>query len=287
MKQCPQCLAEYENTVNFCAKEGRSLIGKSTTGMRLCPHCANSIEEDATNCSYCNADLLLQFFPQWLKRDKSPSKPRLGSDNNKKFSIPSQFIWMAAMVVMALIGFFAGGYIQRNQLLLSSQANLKALQVKDQMIQSQEAQLAQTRQQLNENSHQLAEIKTKLEESQKELSAAQQRLRVTTREIDRLKASRSLAATRTPSPAPGRAAGSLATPVAARPTAEPGVYETTRETSVYEGPSSAARVVSQISRGTRINVVSSAGDWLEVRSKRGNPPGYVRSDDARLIGRAN
>jgi hypothetical protein len=36
-----------------------------------------------------------------------------------------------------------------------------------------------------------------------------------------------------------------------------------------------------------INVVSSAGGWLEVRSKRGNPPGYVRSDDARLIDGAN
>ncbi len=191
------------------------------------------------------------------------------------------------MVVMALVGFFAGGYIQRNQLLLSSQANLKELQAKNQMIQSQEAQLAQTRQQLNENSNQLAETKTKLEESQKELSAAQQRLTVATREIDHLKASRSLAATRTPSRARGAVAASLPAPVAARPTAEPGVYQTTRATSVYEGPSSASRVVSQISRGTRINVVSSTGDWLEVRSKRGNPPGYVRSDDARLIGRAN
>ena len=264
-----------------------SLIGNSTARTRLCPHCANSIEEGATNCSYCKADLLLQFIPQWLKRDESPSKPGLGSDNNKRFSIPSKFIWMAAMLGIALVGFFAGGYVQRSQLLLSSQANLKELQAKDQMIKSQEAQLAQTRQQLNENSIQLAEIKTKLEESQKELSVAQQRLRVATREVDRLKASRSLAATRTPSPAPSRAAASLPAPVSARRTAEPGVYETTRATSVYEGPSSASRVVSQISRGTRINVVSSAGDWLEVRSKRGNPPGYVRSDDARLIGRVN
>ncbi|HZA56243.1 MAG TPA: SH3 domain-containing protein, partial [Candidatus Udaeobacter sp.] len=79
---------------------------------------------------------------------------------------------------------------------------------------------------------------------------------------------------------------SVPQPVARR-TAEPGVYETTRATSVYENPSSASRVISQISSGTRINVVSSAGGWLEVRSKRGNPPGYVRSDDARLTDRAN
>jgi hypothetical protein len=262
------------------------LIGKSTTRARLCPYCANSIAEDATNCSYCKADLSSQFIPQWLKRDEPASEPRVGSDNHKRFSIPPKFIWMAAILVVALIAFFAGGYIQRSQLLQSSQANLKQLQAKDQMFQSQEAQLAQTRRQLNENSNQLAEIKTKLEESQKELSLTRQRLGVATREVDRLNASRSPAARRTSSRAPDMPA-SLPAPVAARRTAEPGVYETTRQTSVYQDPSPASRVVSQISRGTRIDVVRSAGDWLEVRSKRGNPPGYVRSDDARLIGRAN
>jgi multidrug efflux pump subunit AcrA (membrane-fusion protein) len=258
------------------------MIGKSTTRMRLCPHCANSIEEDATNCSYCKTDLLSQPVPQRLKRDEPWSEPRLGADNHKRSSIPSKFIWTAAMLVTALIAFFAGGYIQRNQLLLSTQVNLKQLQAKDQMIQSQEAQLAQARQQLNENSNQLTEMKTKLEESQKELSAMQRRLGVATREVDRLNASRSVAVRRTASRSPDTAA-SFPAPVAGRRTAEPGVYETTRETSVYENPSSASRVISQISRGTRINVVSSSGDWLEVRSKRGNPPGYVRSDDARLM----
>jgi len=183
-----------------------------------------------------------------------------------------------------LIAFFAGGYVKRSQLLSSSQANLKELQAKTQVIQSQDAQLAKTRQQLDENSSQLAEIKTKLEQSQKELSLTQQRLGVATRELDRLKATRSPAVTRTRSRAPDTAV-SLPAPVASRRTAEPGVYETTRTTSVYEDPSSASRVVSQIGRGTRINVVSSAGDWLQVRSQHGNPPGYVRSDDARLIGR--
>jgi uncharacterized protein YgiM (DUF1202 family) len=168
--------------------------------------------------------------------------------------------------------------------MLASRANFKELQAKDQMIQSQEAQLAQTRQQLNETSNQLAEIKTKLEQNQKELSTTQQRLGVATREADRLKVSRSVAATRIPARAPA-AAASLPATAAARRTAESGVYETTRATSVYEGPSSASRVLSQISRGTRINVVSSAGDWLQVQSKHGNPPGYVRSDDARLVGR--
>src|SRR5262245_21312934 len=139
------------------------------------------------------------------------------------------------MLVTALIAFFAGVYIQRNQLLLSMQAHLKQLQAKNQMIQSQEAQLAQARQQLNENSNQLTEMKTKFEESQKELSAMQRRLGVATHEVDRLKASRSVAARRTASSAPDTAA-SFPAPMAGRRTPEPGVYETTRETAVYENP---------------------------------------------------
>lgn len=187
------------------------------------------------------------------------------------------------MLVVAVNAFFAGGYRQRSELALSSQANLKQLQGKDQMIQSQEGQLAQTRQQLNDTSNQLAEMKTKLEASQKELSLAKQRVSAAAQQIDRPTASRSPVAKRTASRATDTA-GSIPQPATARQTATPGVYETTRATSVYENPSSAARIISQIGSGTRINVVGSAAGWLEVRSKHGNPPGYVRADDARVIG---
>lgn len=261
------------------------MIGKSsTTPTQLCPYCANSIEENAAKCPYCKADLLSQSVPQWLRRDEPLSETRVGSNSNKKFPIPSKFMWAAAMLVVALTAFFAGGHIQRSEQLLSSEAYLKQLKAKDQIIQSQETQLADTRKQLNDNSNQLAEVKTKLEENQKELSATRQRLGVATREADRLNATRSVAVRRTASRAPD-AAPSF--PAATRRTAEPGVYETTQATSVYENPSSGSRVIAQVSRGTRINVVSSAGDWLEVRSKHGNPPGYVRSSNARLIGGVN
>lgn len=259
------------------------MIGKSTTRTRLCPYCANSIAEDATDCAYCKTDVSSHYVPQWLKRDESSSEPRINPEKHMKSKIPTKIIWPAAMLAIALMAFFAGGYMQRNQLLLSSQANLKQLQTKDQMIQSQEAQLAQTRQQLNENSTQLGEMKTKLEESQKELTLTQQRLGAATRQVDRLNTGGSVAPRRAASRAPDTAA-SLPQPVAARRAAASGVYETTRPTSVYEDASSTSRVISQIDSGTRINVVSSAAGWLEVRSKRGNPPGYVRSDDARQIG---
>jgi hypothetical protein len=192
---------------------------------------------------------------------------------------------MGAMFVVALIAFFAGSYIQRSELSLSSQANLKQLQAKDQMIQNQETQLAQTRQQLNDRSNELAEMKTKLDESRKELSLAQQRLSAAAHQVDRQNMNRAPIARTNAGRGPSSVA-SLPQP-AARRTGDAGVYETTRPTSLHENPSSASRVVAQISGGTRINVVNAAGGWLEVHSKRGNPPGYVRSDDARPIGRAN
>jgi SH3 domain-containing protein len=262
------------------------LIGESTVRARLCPQCANSIQEEATNCPYCKADLLMHFIPKWLKRDGPASEPRLGPNRRKKSWMPPQVIWITATVAIVVLAFFAGGYMKRSQLLASSQAALKELQAKTQMVQSQESQLAKTKQQLDENSNQIGELKTKLDESQKELLLARQRLEVAARELDRLKATRSVAATRTRTRA-SQTGTSIPAPPQSRQTAEPGVYETTRPTSVYEDPSPTSRVLSQINRGTRINVVSSSGDWLQVRSNRGNPPGYVRSDDARLIGRPN
>jgi hypothetical protein len=262
------------------------MIGESTTQTRLCPYCANSIEEAAAKCSYCKADLLSGIAPKWLNRNETSSEPRVDMNSKKKIPIPAKFIWSVALLVVVLLAFFTGGYLQRSELSAISQANLNRLRAKDQVIQSQEAQLAQTRKQLEDNSNQLVEVKRKLEESQKALSASQQRLTLASREVDRSNATRSVAVRRTASRGPDTIT-SYPAPQAARRTVEPGVYEITRATSVYENPSSGARVISQIDKGTRINVVSSAGDWLEVRSNRGNPPGFVRFDDAQPIGRAN
>jgi cytoskeletal protein RodZ len=263
------------------------MIGISTAQTRLCPACANSIAEEATNCPYCKADVSSQFAPKWLKREESSPEPRSGAESHRRFAIAPKFIWLSAMVVLALLAFFAGGYLQRSQQSLLSQAYSKRLQEKDQTIQTQEAQLAQTRQQLNDNSTQLAEMKSKLDASQKEVSLAQQRLGAAARQVDHSNASRSPVVRRTSTRAPD-ATAPLPQPVAARrTTSAAGAYETTRPTSVHEDPSSSSRVITQIDKGTRINVVSSAGEWLEVRSKRGNPPGYIRSDDARPSGAVN
>ncbi len=245
---------------------------------RLCPNCANSVAEDAPKCPYCKAELSSDFTPQWLKRDDSLGEPRVGPTGAGKFPLSAKFVWPAAMLVIALAAFFLGSYIQRRQQALTAQAYAKQLQTKEQMIQSQETQLAEARKKLDDSTNQITEMKMKLESSQKELAAAQQHLaqaRATERAVATRRAAAPVSNAAAPiSPAPRRAADS-------------GVYETTQATSVYENPSSTARVISQIGRGTRINVVNATGAWLEVRSRHGNPPGYVRADDARPITRVN
>ena len=67
--------------------------------------------------------------------------------------------------------------------------------------------------------------------------------------------------------------------------ANPGTYETIRPTTLFEKPSGSSRAVSNIGDGTKFNVVGSSGDWLEVRSRLGNPPGFIRRDDAKPVER--
>lgn len=249
-----------------------------TVETRLCPNCANSISGDAAKCPYCKTEVSPDSTPQWLKRNESAGEPRVGPNRASKFPVSSKFVWPAAMLVIALAAFFLGSYIQRRQQLLTAQAYAKQLQAKEQMLQTQETQLAETRKRLDENTNQMTEMKMKLEGSQKELAAAQQHV------VEARAAARSAVARRTAAPVSNAAAPISPAP---RRSADSGVYETTQATSVYENPSSTARVISQIGRGTRINVVNSSGAWLEVRSRHGNPPGYVRADDARPITRVN
>lgn len=259
---------------------------ESTAAFRLCPNCANSINENAEQCPYCKADLLLGIAPKWLNRNEGSSESRGILKTERKFSIPAKLIWPAALIASVLVAFFAGGYSQRSELAALSLSNSKQLQAKEQIIQSQQEQLALAQKKLGDSSNQVAELQSKLQKTQKELGANQQRLPAVTREAKNLSTARSASLRRTATHGPD-AGQSYPQPSTPKRIAETGVYETTKATSVHENPSSNSRAISQIGRGTRINVVNAAGDWLEVRSKHGNPPGYVRADDARLIARAN
>ena len=262
------------------------MIEQSTAGARLCPNCANTIAENAVKCPYCKAEFSADFVPDWLNRSTPISERPTALNRIKKSPIPARFVWPATTLVLVLVAFYVGAYIQRREMALTAEAYSKRLQTRDQMIQNQETQMSRLRQQLADNTNQLDDLKTKLEASQKTATATQQRLVAANHEVERLNTTRSTAATRVVSRAPA-SARSYPTPSSAARQVEAGVYETVRQTSVYDNPSSQARVISQIRGGTRINVVSSSGDWVEVRSKHGNPPGYIRSDDARPVSRTN
>ena len=285
MKQCPDCSTQYEDNVSFCPKDGRALVAKTTMSTRLCPQCANSIAAEATQCPYCKENLGPTAAFQWPTREEpalAARSPRAGS----KISTVSLVV-----LIIALLFFGAGLFLflqpgQRAEAPTALQDTGKEIQDRDQKIQSLDSELSRVRQQLTERSEQVTELQTKLDETQKDLSTMQQRLAIANREVERVASSRASQPAPPPRPA-DRLPPASPPPPPPRRAVPPGTYETVRATSVYEEPSDTSRVVSKIPRGTRFEVVRSTGDWLEVRSKHGNPPGFVRVDDAMFVSQAN
>jgi hypothetical protein len=154
-----------------------------------------------------------------------------------------------------------------------------------------ESELAKLREGNQGSSSQVDEIKARLDEREKDLDAAQRKLADANREIERLSSNRTVAAPPRSAPReispPPLPPPSQTSSAPTRRGAEPGVYETRRVTAVYDEPLGSARVVNQIAKGTDVTVVRSVGEWLEVRSKHGNPPGFIRADDVMLVRRAN
>ena len=250
---------------------------------RLCPQCANSIDENAVKCPYCKAEFGTAETPQWPMREQMAGKaaPTAGRSRLTK---RGKAILAAVLLVTAggLAGFSIYGYRQRNDGRQQEQAALKLLQEREQKIKTLEGEMKQLRQELDRGKSQVAALAAKLEESQKELSVTQQRLTSATRDAGRAASKRAPVTPSTP-----RSVKTPSSPTPARRAAEPGVYEVIRATTVREEPSGGARKITDINKGTKITVVRTVGDWLEVRSKQGNPPGYVRLDDAILVSRAN
>jgi len=320
---------------------------KTEARSRLCPHCANSIAEDAVRCPYCKAELGARAMPEWPEReDDEPFESEWPEPEDDSFetrwnreraglSTVSKIALAAGIALCALGLFLLDGKLSgwgqpgapdaavaqkvkelEQRRLNELQEKEKVIAEQDQKIQQLETQLAQARQpaseageaaalkaklektqkelattqqrlglvsrELDDSSKQRAALREKLEETQRELSTSQQRLNIAIRELNRVEANRSQSSrvsAQTPSdPVPSTAPSR---------SAEPGTYETVRITTVHEQPSSASRVIAQLGKGTKLSVVRSVGGWLEVRSRHGKPPGYVRVDDAMYVSSAN
>ena len=62
-----------------------------------------------------------------------------------------------------------------------------------------------------------------------------------------------------------------------------GTYEITQASRVYAAPSELSQPMGDIEPGVRVNVVNSKNGWLEIHSKHGRPPGYIRKESARVL----
>lgn len=173
---------------------------------------------------------------------------------------------------------------RKEQTLQALEAEVQRFKRREQNLQNVEAELAKARKELARQSTQVGQLTAKLEQSQKSLSLTQQKLDRTAKEAERLAAANKATSAAQASPRPVE---TTSRPADAPSTGDLGVYQTIRPTSVYQEPSPSSRVLLRINKGTRVNVVRSLGDWLEVRSQRNNPPGFVRRDDVTFVAQAN
>ena len=132
-----------------------------------------------------------------------------------------------------------------------------SFQQQEEKIRDMEDRIARLQKELEESSKQIASLQPGSDETPRARRSAQRNVNNSRREETRL--------------------------ADQNPSTEPRFYQTVRSTSVFEEPSASSRKVGSIGNGSRVRVVGSTGDWLEVRSKQGRPPGFIRRDDAVLM----
>ncbi|HEY1269369.1 MAG TPA: hypothetical protein VGH16_19075 [Candidatus Binatia bacterium] len=154
-------------------------------------------------------------------------------------------------------------------------------------IQELTADVERLRKENEANAGRVKDLEVKLADTRSELAAAQQKLKAAQKQLARAPSpaapsARERTVAQAPPPPRDRTVAPPAPPPAAPPphrASEAGQYEVVRDTALLERPSSSAREVALVQRGIVVNVVSSIGDWYEVRSKYGKPPGYIRRED--------
>jgi hypothetical protein len=155
----------------------------------------------------------------------------------------------AGVIVFVLVAFLIGKAFWG-----SNERSSFALQEQEDKIREMEDRVARLQQELEESSKQIARLQDRPDEAPRARQSARRVENFSRREAPR-----------------------VADQVSS---SEMRFYQTVRSTSVFEEPSGNSRKVATIPGGSKVRVVGSSGDWLEVRSKQGRPPGFIRSDDA-------
>lgn len=238
------------------------------------------IEEAAQSCPFCNSKL----------SGPGPLRGRFErhrDDGEEKVRSENRFLSVAGYILITVLvgaGSFLGGmFFWRPQTDYRDtspprQEKFPPAEEKDQQIRGLESQLSQLRKELDESSQKIVQLEARL----RMVPPPEQKAPAAAAQADKPAAPAAAARDVAPSKPPGPPPSS-----AWRRPAEPGSYELVRTTFVFEEPTESARRVATVPKGTRVTVVASAGEWLEVRSRRGNPPGYIRRSDAMFIERAD
>jgi septal ring factor EnvC (AmiA/AmiB activator) len=66
-----------------------------------------------------------------------------------------------------------------------------------------------------------------------------------------------------------------------------GTYQVVRSSRVYAAPNELSRSIGEIEPGVNVNVVNNRDGWLEIHSKHGRPPGFIRREVAAKISGQN
>lgn len=251
--------------------------------MRLCPHCANPIEEDAWTCPFCKGALERDRWTLQGSQQETDSGVSKRTDTEKEGSVLKIVGYLLVLVLVALGAFLAGWLMPRSRSDPGSMGNRFEGQSQETREESKpveplDDQIAQLRKELEESSKEVAGLRARIEKTDRMLASAQER--------ERSKGVSREAQAAASSGQPATVERPAAEPVPAgtgQRAAEPGAYEVIRTTDVFERPSESSRKLAMITRGMKVNIVSSTGDWLEVRSSRGNPPGFIRREDAMFI----
>lgn len=71
------------------------------------------------------------------------------------------------------------------------------------------------------------------------------------------------------------------------PTRLAGTYQITRASRVYAAPNEFSQSIGDIEPGVKVSVVNSRDGWLEIHSRHGRPPGFIRTEVAARVAAQN
>ena len=284
MKICPRCQIEYDDTKNFCRRDGTPLetqqVGEKTaqTGDLTCSQCGKPVEAGEQFCSYCGAKVEGALRPIVDKENllsRSVRKLRLLvteyyqqlPPEKREFHRGATLGFGVALLIM--LGFVGYWKAQESPQTPASQQvsavagqNVPTPPPQDQFLSSSFART----------------VKGSDETRTAEATTDRPPVAVEPRE-EQLPSEGGML----PSQEQHSARGSPSRP--SEVGVPLGTYRVISSTPLRGEPNDDALVVTLLKSGIKIRVVGAIGDYLEVHSQKGRAPGYVLKDDVVLVQR--